>query len=210
MEKERIERLALKEEAKILLDFLIESTPEKELPVTDAIFIFGHYDPRPALQAAKLWKMGKAPKIIICGKGREKIPVDFESEADFYASVIEQEGIPNYALVLEKESTNTLENIIFGMRACSVNGINPESLILCAMPPLLRRSCATFRKQFPAISVCGSAFLMSPEEFLTPSRLLRVIGEFDRLKIYSEKGDVVPVVIPEKVLLALEKIKEVI
>jgi len=95
---------------KILVDFLSMHKDDNDLPNADVIFVFGHYDPRPALQAAKLWKMGKAPIIILSGKGRDKIPSGFESEADFYASLIEKEAVPQSVLLLEKESTNTIEN----------------------------------------------------------------------------------------------------
>lgn len=199
--QEKIETLA-----RTVVDFLIDSIPENKLPETDAIFVFGHYDPRPALQAAKLWKMGKAPKIIISGKGRDKIPQDFETEADFYASLIEKEGVPRSALILEKGSTNTLENVRLGIGESEANGPHPQSLILCSLPPLLRRSLATFRKQFPDVSVYGSAFEMLTEEFLVPARLKRIIEEFDRLNDYAEKGDIVPVRIPDSVGAAVKEL----
>ncbi len=196
-----------KELAGRLVEFLSESVAEEKLPTADAIFVFGHYDPRPALQAAKLWKSGKAPKIILSGRGRDKIPQGFETEADFYASLIEKEGIPSSTLILEKESTNTLENVLLGIAAGKRGGFRPKSLILCALPPLLRRSIATFQKQFPDISVCGSAFAMPVDEFLAPPRLKRIIGEFDRLRNYAEKGDIAPVEIPNSVQQAIDKLR---
>ena len=194
---------------KIIIDFLTESTPENELPIADAIFVFGHYDPRLALHAAHLYKIGKAKKIILSGKGRDKIPSGFLTEADFYASLIEMDGVPRSALVLERESTNTLENVQFGINACEKIGFSPKSLIQVAMPPLLRRSCATFRKQFPDIAVYGSAFKISEEEYLAmPRRLKRIIAEFDRLKEYADKGDIVDVQIPDVVAQALQEIRK--
>lgn len=205
---ERQERI--RELARVLIDFLSESTREEKLPVADALFVFGHYDPHPALQAAKLWNMGKAPTIIISGKGRDKIPQGFETEADFYASLIKNEGVPQSALVLEKESTNTLENVQLGMAMGETSGLHATSLILCALPPLLRRSLATFRKQFPDVSVYGSAYEMPTDEFLTPARLRRIVGEFDRLHDYAEKGDIISVEIPEPTQRALEELERLL
>ena len=204
--KERQERI--QELTKILVGFLSESTAEEELPTVDAIFVFGHFDPRPAMQAAKLWKMKKSQKIILSGRGRDKIPEGFENEADYYAALVEKEGVPKSALILEKESTNTLENVRLGIRASEADGLHPTSLILCAMSPLLRRSIATFHKQFPDISVHGSAFEIPAEEFFAPSRLKRITGEFDRLHDYAEKGDIVPVEIPEPVRRATEELRK--
>ncbi|OGM98142.1 MAG: hypothetical protein A2735_00335 [Candidatus Yanofskybacteria bacterium RIFCSPHIGHO2_01_FULL_41_21] len=205
-QKERQERI--RELTQVLIDFLSESIVDEELPVVDAIFVFGHYDSRPAIQAAKLWKMGKAPKVIISGKGRDKIPSGFETEADFYASLIQKEGVPMSALILEKQSTNTLENVRFGVSEAS--DLHPTSFILCALPPLLRRSIATFKKQFPHVSVCGSAFEMSTDEFLAPVRLQRIISEFERLHDYAQKGDIVSVEITDSVQNALEELKKLL
>ncbi|KKR09717.1 MAG: hypothetical protein UT39_C0029G0006 [Candidatus Woesebacteria bacterium GW2011_GWA1_39_21] len=193
---------------KILVDFLTESTSENELSVIDAIFVFGHYDPRIAFHAAHLYKIGKAKKIILSGKGRDKIPNGFITEADFYASLIKKEGVPQSVLILEKESTNTLENVQFGIKTCDKSRFFPKSLILCAVPPLLRRSCATFRKQYPSIIVCGSEPKISGEEYITESRLRRIVAEFDRLKEYADKGDIIDVQIPEKVANALQEIRK--
>lgn len=190
-----------------VVEFLTESTPFEDLPQADAIFVFGHYEPQIAHHAASLWKKGKAPHTILSGKGRDKIPEGFSTEADFHASVVESGGVPREALILEKESTNTLENVLFGMAAAHKSGLNPKSLILCAMPPLLRRSCATFRKQFPEIAVYGSAFPM-PQEWFTFYRISRLLGELERLNDYAKKGDIVKVEIPNEVLFAAEKIRQ--
>lgn len=187
--------------------FLIESTPIEDLPRVDAIFIFGHYEPQVAHHAAELWKIGKAPRIIISGKGRDAIPKGFETEADFYVSLIKSDGVPKEALILEKESTNSLENVLLGMATCYNVGVNPKSVILCAMPPLLRRARATFRKQFSEITAYGSAFPM-PKEWFTPSRISRLLGELDRLDEYAKKGDIVRVEIPGDVLFAAEQIRQ--
>ncbi len=191
----------------LVTDFLIDSVPLEKLPICDAIFVFGHYEPQVAQHAAELWKKGKAPVIIITGKGRDDIPAGFETEADFYQSIMIANKISVSCLILERESTNSLENVLMGMMAAGKTGVNPKSIILCAMPPLLRRSCATFRKQFPEIVVYGSAFPL-PESWFTPSRVNRLTTEVDRLINYAQKGDIVEVVIPNQVLSAVERIRQ--
>lgn len=203
---------------KIVTDFLIEQTPIEELPNTDGIFVFGHIDPRLPKHAAQLWKLGKAPRIIITGKGRLKIPENLETEADFYASIIRRDNIPDNALVLEKQATNTLENVIFGIRICQQQNFNPKSLILCSMPFLLRRSIATFQKQFPEIRVFGSTLDIQLDEYLTlpgtslniKQRIERILAELNRFTEYAKKGDIVPVQVPDTVAKAAAQIRSML
>ena len=98
---------------------------------------------------------------------------------------------------------------MFGIRACNARGINPKSLILCALPPLLRRSRATFNKKFPNILVFGSAYERFIEEILAPRFLDRLLGEFDRLDDYAKKGDTTTVQVPESVKIASEKLSDI-
>ena len=190
----------------IITDFLVESLPMSALPRADAIFVLGHYEPLVAHYAVELWKNHKAPYIVITGKGRSAIPEGFTSEADFYASLIQSDGVPSHALILEKESTNFLENVVLGMTACHNAGINIHSVILCAMPHGLKRSCATFQQQFPAVTISGSAFPIPPEWF-TPKRVIRLMDELGRLEEYAKKGDIVSVPIPHAVNMAAEEIR---
>lgn len=188
---------------RMLSDFLIEHVPEEELSRVNALFVFGHYEPLVARHAARLWKKGFAPHIIVSGKGRDAIPEGFETEAEFYASLLESDGVPPEVLVLEKRATNSLENVVWGVAAGRAAGLRLRTLILCALPPLLRRSCATFRKQFPNMDVRGSAFAM-PVEWFSPRRIARLVGEIDRLVAYANKGDIAPVDIPPEILSAAE------
>ncbi len=206
METKRFDLKTVQPSIDCVIEFLEESVPTGKLPQVDAIFVFGHYEPKVAHHAAKLYQKGKAPYIIISGKGRDAIPEGFGTEADFYASLVESDGVPKQALILEKQSTNSLENVLLGIAACQEMGIHPKSLILCAMPPLLRRSCATFRKQFPEITVYGSAFPM-PKEWFTARRIDRLLGELERLDDYVKKGDIVKVEIPHEVRSSAETIR---
>jgi len=195
----------VKQNLKIVLDFLIESVPEDELPQADGIFVFGHVDPRLAKHAAHLWKLGKAPRVILTGKGRRDIPAGVQTEAEYYAAILKNEGVTEDVLVIEDKSTNTLENVLFGIETCRENGLYPKSLILCSLPPLLRRSIATFGKCFPGIQVWGSAFEICLEEYLPHTQ--RILAEFSRFEEYAQKGHIMPVFVPEKVAEAIEKIR---
>lgn len=174
----------IKTSFKRVLDFLIDQTPKEKLPKADAIFVFGHTDPRVAKHATHLYKSKKAKMIILTGKGRKDIP-NFESEASYYASLMENDGVPRSSLILEGLSTNSLENVLFGIKVCHDNNFHPKSLIIVAIPPLLRRSRATFEKQFPSIKIYSSGPDIPLEEYLQHTK--RILEEFDRFDEYSKK-----------------------
>lgn len=201
---------------KTILEFLVQATPEDQLPIVDAIFVFGHIDKRLPIHTAKLYEARRALKIIITGKGRIEIPEGYKTEAEYYASILKNSRVPESVLILEKESTNSLENILLGMKKCNEIGFYPKSLILCSVPPLLRRSIATFKKQFPEIEVFGSTFELSFDEYLELKRATsirnpaRLLGEFDRFKEYAEKGDMVPVEVPKDIEDSIERLSNIL
>lgn len=199
----------LKPHLDIVLNFLIDGEELNDLPITDAIFIFGHYHSEIALQAAKLWKAKKAPKIVISGGGKNRILEEFDNEAEYLEKIILEQGVLPKALILEKKASNTLENVKFGIQACHQNNFFPNSLILCAMPPLLKRACLTFKKQFPNINIYGSKFDM-PRDWFIASKIKRVLEELDRIEEYGDKGDVSKIEIPKNVLKAAEAIKNLL
>ncbi|MEI7742012.1 MAG: YdcF family protein [bacterium] len=196
-----------------IVDFLCEGVSESELPKADAIFVFGNHRPFPAEQAARLYKLGAAPKIVISGNRPLNpnplftIPKEFSCEADYYASIIENAGVPRSALILERQATNTLENIQFGMRECRRLGFEPRKLILIAIPQLLRRSIATFKRQFPEVECVGNRFEL-PTSAFTEATVKRMLGEFERYIEYAAKGDMMPVVVPSDVAAAVSRVKQ--
>lgn len=188
---------------RVVLDFLTASTPIDGLPVCDAIFLFGSSktDQIPK-NGANLYKRGLAGKIVCSGKHAPRFntgPSGFPTEAEWYADVLISEGIPREAIILETKSTNTLENVLFGVESCNEQGLYPTSLILCPIPPLCCRSLATFRKQFPEIKVFGSTFEFPIESYTEPDRLRRIVGEFERFEEYHTKGDMIRVEVPSTV-----------
>lgn len=196
---------------KVILSFLTVSKLSVNLPICDAAFLFGSSktDQIPK-SGSHLFKKGFVKKIVCTGKystHQTLGPFGFNTEAEWYADVLVKEGVPEEAIVLETRSTNTLENVLFGISACHRQQFYPKSLILCPIPPLCRRSLATFQKQFPEIKLCSYTFELPIEYYLTPERMRRVLGEFDRFKEYSAKSDMVSVDVPDNVQEAVNFLK---
>ncbi|MEK7121688.1 MAG: YdcF family protein [Patescibacteria group bacterium] len=199
---------------RIVLDFLTASDPIESIPVCDAVFLFGSSKTELIPKSgSKLFKMGLVKKIVCTGKYspyRTVGPFCFSTEAEWYADVLIKDGVPREAIITESESTNTLENVLFGMSACHEQQFYPNSLILCSIPLLCRRALATFQKQFPEITTFSYTLELTIENYLVPDRIRRIIGEFDRFKKYAEKGDMVSVEVPENVQKAVNFLKSTI
>lgn len=191
----------LLKQIKIILSFLIDAKPVQCLPHTDGIFVFGCFDGRVASQAAMLFNKMKAPHIVVSGKGKaERLPDGFTTEADYFDSILAKQNIPKTAIILEKNATNTLENVIFGVELIKQNFSELSSMILCAKPQHLRRARATFAKQYPELKTYGSAYEIDDNEWINNPRLVyKILREIEKLRIYSAKGDIAVVEIPPNV-----------
>jgi len=191
----------------IVLDFLTASDKIENIPVCDAVFLFGSSKTGQIPKSgAHLFKKGLAKKIVCTGKhslGKVSGPAGFATEAEWYQDILLKEGVPREVIILEVDSTNTLENVLFGMSACYKQGFYPKKLILCPIPFLCRRSSATFRRQFPEIQVFNYTSNLLIEDYLIPERIKRLLGEFDRFKEYTAKGDITRIEVPQKVAEAV-------
>lgn len=191
--------------------FLENSTPLTELPESDLIFIFGHVDPAVAEHAAKLFQAGKSEKIIISGGigalGRK--PGGFDTEADYYESILIENGVPVENIIKESTATNALENVTHGMDKLESKNIIPDKLILVSMPVLGQRSSLTFKKHFPDIETFNSTFDATDNEIAGGliTKISRVVAEIDRLIEYGDKGDIEKIDIPDEILEAHEQLK---
>ncbi len=201
----------LANEARVIASFLVDATPEDKLPLVDAIFAFGHSGSIATPEhASRLYLKGLAPRLIVTGSTGFRgvvLPLGFETQADLFADVAIKSGVPSSAIIRDRESRHTLDNVRLGMAAAHKAGLTIRSLILCAIPVHLRRCRATFARQFPAVVTYGSAFVWDETSWLNDYRIGRLVGEIDRLSKYVEKGDTVPVAVPTEVAEACEIIR---
>jgi len=187
----------------VISDFLSDSQPMQK---ADAILVFGHYLPEVAMQAAQIFQRRIAPIILISGYYHDKVPAGFRSEAHHYAELMKQQGVPERAIILEEEASNTLENVTLGIGKLQAAGHRTDALMLVGVPWLMRRARATVAKQFPTIKI-GTESFIPPEGMLDETRVNRLVGEVDRLIEYHAKGDLDCPVIPDDVMSATERLR---
>jgi len=200
----------IKDQIQTVYDFCSESLELEDLPDSDLVFVPGSRDPERAVEAAKLFLLGKAPKLVVSGADNPgNLPDGFETEADYYRSILIENGVSEEDVITEHEATNTLENVLFGIRDVRERGIDPKSVLLFSRAPHLRRTKATFAKQFPDIKVYPYGFHYDhPEKELKEGVIRRLVKEIDKYKTYAEKGDIVEIEVPTEVVKAKKEIEE--
>jgi uncharacterized SAM-binding protein YcdF (DUF218 family) len=95
------------------------------------------------LYAAKLYREGKAPKILLSG-GRIAWRGKEPPEADDMSTLLQAMGVPKSAILLEPNSLNTRENAVNVQKILKSLGINDFLLVTSAIH--MPRSLMIFRK----------------------------------------------------------------
>jgi len=182
----------------------------------DAILVLCSHDLRVAETGARLFLEGWASLIIFSG-GLGVITRDMwsEPEADQFAKIAKDMGVPEKRILIENRSTNTGENISFTKALLAEQNLNPEKFILVQKPYMERRSYATFRKLWPEKEVLVTSPQVGFDEYLdryANSRLTGedvidiMVGDLQRIKVYAEKGFQIQQEIPDDVWSAYEEL----
>ena len=178
----------------------------------DCILVLGSLDLRVANRGAELYLAGLAPIIVFSGGlGKVTKALFKESEADLFARIALDMGVPAEAIFIENKSTNTGENILFTQRMLEEKGLNPLRFLLVQKPYMERRSYATFKKHWPDKELIVTSPQISLEEYPTPEMPMErvielMVGDLQRIRIYPEKGFQIAQEIPEDVWSAYEKL----
>lgn len=93
----------------------------------DLIFVFGTRLAVPAGIGAGLFKQGLAPFIVVTG-GAARQP-DGLNEAEHHRTLLLAAGVPNDSIVVENQSSNTQENVLFALPLIAQRHPNPRTVI---------------------------------------------------------------------------------
>ncbi len=182
------------------------------LKKSDCILALGSHDLRVADRAAKLYLEGWAPLLVFSG-GLGNLTSDIWTvpEADQFAAIAMQKGVPESAILIENKSTNTGENITFTQKLLSAKGLNPNRFIVVQKPYMERRSYATFKKHWPEKELLVTSPQLSFEEYptedITMEKVINImVGDLQRIKYYPAKGFQVAQEIPDDIWQIYEKL----
>lgn len=196
--------------ARILWDYMLM---RHELEPCDLILVLGSNDVRVAEHGARLWLQGLAPKLLFSGNVGILTRELFggKPEAEVFAGVARELGVPEEAILIEPRSTNTGENIVFSRELLEQEGLDPQRFIVVQKPYMERRAYATFMKQWPGKDIRISSPPMDwdsyPNDLLPKEVILPIlVGDLQRIRLYPEKGFQIPQEIPEEVWTAYEEL----
>jgi len=184
------------------------------LEKTDIILALGSNDLRVAEYAAELYLQGWAPLLVLSGNAGALTRERFNRpEAELFAEIALRKGVPEGAMLIEAESTNSGENVVFSRRLLESKGINPDSLILVQKPYMERRAFATFMNFWPGKRVIAASppipFSEYPTEDLPRDLVINImVGDLQRIRIYPGRGFQIEQEIPDDVWQAFGKLIE--
>lgn len=189
---------------KIIWDYMEVQSP---LGHADVIIAGGCKDPGVAAYAAELYGLGFAPLIVFTGY---KQPGMDKTEADFFAQIARDRGVPDTAILREQQAKNTGENIRFSQTLLSEKGITPKTVMLIHKPYMVRPFMATAEAQWtdPQPIFLGRHESIGLTEYMikrgTGETIRKIMGDFQRLRPYAKKGYQSQQDIPDEVQAAYD------
>ena len=120
------------------------------------------------LHAARLYRAGKAPVIVISGGAIPWLGSDIP-EAGSIQSLLEEWGVPGASILTESASRNTYENAVFTRQLLAAHGLQRVLLVTSAMH--MPRALATFR--FAGINV-----VPAPTDYTVTYKNQRTVIDF--------------------------------
>lgn len=183
-----------------------------QLKKSDCILVLGSNDIRVAERGADLYKQGYAPRIMFAGnRGVLTEGVFKKPEADVFADVARSRGVPESSILVERDSTNTGENIAFSRTVLENRGLRVKSVIVVQKPYMERRAYATFKKLWPEPDVVVTSPQLSFDAYVNGAYLRDyiiniMVGDLQRLKEYSARGFQIPQEIPDDIWQAYEEL----
>ena len=187
-----------------------------QLAKADAILVLCSHDTVVAKRGAELFLEGWAPLLIFAGGlGTITRHLWKEPEAEKFATIAIQMGVPEDRVLVENQSTNTGENVLFTKRMLDERQIDLQSFIVVQKPYMERRSYATFRKVWPEKELRVTSPHLSMDDYLNryshatlsvDDVVSIMVGDLQRIRIYPMKGFQIHQDIPGDVWEAYEEL----
>ncbi|SMY33977.1 hypothetical protein PMAL9190_01433 [Photobacterium malacitanum] len=177
---------------------------------SDCLFVLCSNDIRVAEYAAELFLQGYAPYIVFSGNVGEITQGLFPcSEAEHFANIAREMGVPNNCIYIESQATNTGDNIIKTRALLKDKQLDPQSFILVQKPFMERRTLATFEKQWPTKTALVASPPIEFDDFANDvisygDTINVMVGDLQRIRYYPALGFSSEQVIPQLVWQAYQ------
>src|SRR5262245_27119622 len=185
-----------------------------DLAPADAILVLCSHDTAVAARGAELFLAGWAPTLIFSGGlGAITRHLWQQPEADRFAAIAIEMGVPRDRILVENQSTNTGENVLFTKALLAERSLDPRTFIPVQKPYMERRSYATFKRHWPDKGLIVTSPRVSFDEYLkgysnkalsSDEVIAIMVGDLQRIRLYPAKGFQIPQDIPDEVWEAFE------
>ncbi len=180
-----------REEAERITQFLdLDAEPNH----ANLAFVFGARFLEPAYIAADLFGHGVVNYVILTGGNNRATGAN---EANTHLKVLVREGIPRNQIIIENESTNTLENLIFALPkiAACIHLESVKAVVAVAKWYHCRRAIMTLKRYLPkgiryftkSYEPSGIARL---DWYFNEESTKRVFKEWKCIPKYLKQGDI--------------------
>ena len=190
----------------------LNQTPQK----ADVIVGFGNFNTDIARRAAELYLQGIAPKILFTGGlGRNTEGLLPEPEAVRFARAAMDCGVPEQDILLEDKSKNTADNILFTKSLLEQQGIPHDHILGVHQPFMERRIKAAMGVYWPELNFSVTSPQVTIPEYLERAKqqgisenasISVIVGDFQRMELYAQKGWQLKQEIPDKCWEAFEQL----
>ena len=191
---------------------------KEDLQKADAIVGFGNFNTDIARRAAELYHAGWAPKVLFTGGlGRNTEGLLPEPEAVRFAKVAMECGVPEEDIILEPESTNTKENILFTREKLSSLKLPHDRILGVHQPFMERRIKAAMGVYWPELDFRVTSPQVTIPEYLASAKeqgvtenasVSVIVGDFQRIDLYAKLGYQLPQHIPDEAMEAFHQLVE--
>jgi len=182
---------------------------DHELQKSDIILVLCSHDTSVAERGAQLFLDGWAPLLAFTGGlGAITRRLWSDPEADRFARIAIEMGVPEDRILIENRSTNTGENVAFTRDLLRSRGLDPASFLLVQKPYMERRTFATFSQVWPGKSIRVTSPQISMDDYLSrysheslsaDAVISIMVGDLQRIREYPKRGFQIPQEIPDDV-----------
>ena len=197
----------------VIWDYLCLAQQHRKV---DCIVGFGNFNTDIARRAAELYHQGYASKVLFTGGlGRNTEGLLPEPEAVRFGRVAMECGVPAEDILLEDKSANTKENIVFTRDLLLAQGYENPSILGVHQPFMERRITAAMGVYWPELDFSVTSPQVTIPEYLARAReqgvsenasISVIVGDFQRMELYAEKGWQLPQEIPEEAWAAFHRL----
>ena len=180
----------------------------------DVIVGFGCYDEDIPRRCAELYRQGYAPWVCFTGGlGRNTGKLWTKTEAQRFAAIAMEAGVPAERIILEDKSTNSAENLLFTPQILAEAGVKAEKIIAVHKPYMEKRLWAAMQVYWPDVQAIYTSPRVTIEEHIAHAEKIgmtekgvidTIVGDVQRMELYAEKGYQRAVEIPAEVRNAFD------